>query len=97
MMYLKIYETGQNVLVAVCDCELQGRTFTEGELSLEVYAEFFGEDKASLDEVEKALKGASIANIVGERAVACAAQLDCIDKESVLLIDGVPCAQMVRM
>jgi hypothetical protein len=97
MMYLKIYKTGQDVLVAVCDCELQGRTFTEGELSLEVSAGFFGDEKVSLDVVEKALLDASIANIVGERAVACAARLDCIDKENVLLIDGIPCAQMVRM
>lgn len=96
-MYLKIYKTGQDVLVAVCDCELQGRTFTEGELSLGVSASFFGEVKASYEVVEKALEGATIANIVGERAVACAAKLHCIDEENVLLIDGIPCAQMVRM
>jgi hypothetical protein len=85
------------VMVAVCDCELLGKTFDEGMLSLTVEAAFFGEEEATAQEVAKALTGATIANMVGEKAVACAIETSCIEGKNVLRICGVPTAQMVRM
>ena len=84
-------------MVAICDCELLGKTFDEGMLSLTVDAAFFGEEVATEGDVARALAGASIANMVGERAVACAMESSYIDGKNVLRIDGVPTAQMVRM
>jgi len=97
MMYLKTHKISGEVMVAVCDCELLGKTFDEGMLSLTVESAFFGEEVATAREVAKALSGATIANMVGERAVACAIETSCIDGENVLRIGGVPTAQMVRM
>ncbi|MHC1631819.1 MAG: DUF424 domain-containing protein [Methanotrichaceae archaeon] len=96
-MCLKIYRANGEILVAVCDFDILGRTFDEDELHLDVTVDFFGEDRVSVHDVEIALDDATIANIVGERAVACAVELNCIDQDNVLHIDGVPCAQMVRM
>jgi len=96
-MYLKTYKVNGEVLVAACDCEVMGKTFEEGELCLEVTSDFFGEDVVSAQELEVALTDATIANMVGEKAVACAIKLDCVDGDCVLNIGGVPCAQMVRM
>jgi hypothetical protein len=96
-MYLKIHKVSREVMVAVCDCELLGKTFDEGELCLSVEAAFFGEEEATSQEVAKALAEATIANMVGEKAVACAIETSCIDGENILRIGGVPCAQMVRM
>ncbi len=84
-------------MVAICDCELLGKTFDEGKLSLTVDAAFFGEEEATKGDVARALAGASIANMVGEMAVACAMESSYIDGKNVLRIDGVPTAQMVRM
>ncbi len=97
MMYLKVHKMSGEVMVAVCDCELLGKTFDEGELCLSVEAAFFGQEEATKGDVERALAGASIANMVGERAVACAIEAKSIDGKNVLRIDGVPTAQMVRM
>jgi hypothetical protein len=97
MMYLKIHKVSGEVMVAICDCELLGKTFDEGELCLSVEAAFFGDEEATAQEVAKALAGATIANMVGERAVACAIETSCIDGENILRVDGVPTAQMVRM
>lgn len=97
MMYLKIHKVNREVMVAVCDCELLGKTFDEGALSLTVEAAFFGEEEATAPEVAEALSGATIANMVGERAVACAIETSCVEGENVLRIGGVPTAQMVRM
>ncbi|HSD57183.1 MAG TPA: DUF424 family protein [Methanotrichaceae archaeon] len=96
-MNLKVYRQGAEVLVAVCDCDLLGKKFAEGRLRVEVNKDFFGEEKASPEEVEAALKKATIANFVGCCAVEQAIQLGYVERENVLCIDGVLCAQMVRM
>lgn len=96
-MCLRTYTIGGEVLVAVCDSELLGQRFTENELQLEVSASFFGQELASAAMLEKALEEATMANFVGERAVAWAITFEYVDRENVLHIDGVPCAQMVRM
>ncbi len=95
-LYLKTYRQGAEVLIAVCDCEILGRRFAEGDLRLEVSCDFFGREKASASEVEAALARATMANFVGCRAVEHAISLGYVEKENVLSIDGVLCAQMVR-
>jgi hypothetical protein len=96
-MNLKIYEQGAEVLVAVCDSDLVGKRFAEGRLHVEVSKDFFGDEKASPEEIEAALKNATIANFVGCCAVEQAIRLGYVERENVLCIDGVLCAQMVRM
>jgi hypothetical protein len=96
-MYLKTYKSGKEILVAVCDCDILGKRFEEGALHIDVCADFFGNERATPEEVEVALSNASIANLVGRRAVDFAVRLGYVDKEHVLVIDGVPCAQMVLM
>ncbi|MDM7935434.1 MAG: DUF424 family protein [Methanothrix sp.] len=96
-MYLRTYREGGEVLVAVCDCDILGRRFVDGVLHIDVKADFFGEDPASEEEVEAALSRATIANLVGSRTVEHAIRLGYIERENVLFIDGIPCAQMVRM
>lgn len=96
-MFLKVYHVGQEVLIAVCDCDLMGRRFEEGDLSLEIRPDFFGEVRASAGDLEQALAEATMANFIGKRTVALAIELDYVCEENVLFIGGVPCAQMVRM
>jgi hypothetical protein len=96
-MNLKVYRQGAEVLVAICDCGLLGKRFAEGRLHVEVDKDFFGEEKATPEEVETALKNATIANFVGCCAVEQAIRLGYVERENVLCIDGVLCAQMVRM
>ncbi len=96
-LYLKTYWQGAEVLIAVCDCDILGKRFSEGDLRLEVSTDFFGRERASVSEVEAALARATMANFVGCRAVEHAVRLGYVDKENVLSIDGVLCAQMVRM
>lgn len=96
-MYMKIYETEGQIMVAVCDKSLIGRTFQEGEIVLRVTEEFYKGFSATEDEVSAALDRATIANLVGEMTVACAVEGGHVDPEQVLVIDGVPHAQMVRI
>ncbi len=96
-LYLKIYRQGAEVLVAVCDCDILGKHFAEGHLRMEVDPDFYGRDLAALSEVEAALAAATMANFAGCRAVEHAIRLGYVEKENILSIQGIPCAQMVRM
>ncbi len=96
-VYLKTYRQGAEVLIAVCDCDILGKKFAEGHLRIEVSPDFFGRELASRSEVETALSRATIANLVGCRAVEHAIRLGYVEREHVLSIEGVLCAQMVRM
>ncbi|HNX40493.1 MAG TPA: DUF424 family protein [Methanothrix sp.] len=96
-MYLKSYQQGREVLVAVCDCAVLGKKFTEGRLKIEVDPEFFGGEKASCAEVEAALASATMANFVGSKTIEHAISLGYVERDNVLSLQGVPYAQMVRM
>lgn len=54
---LKTYRHGAETLIAVCDRDILGREFREGNLHIEVCSDFYGDEKASLSEVEDALRG----------------------------------------
>ncbi len=94
---MKVYRVRGEILVAVCDSEIVGKTFREGDLKIEVKEEFYGKEEVSEEEVKKALKMATIANITGKRAVELAIKIGIIDKDNVLKIGDCLHAQMVML
>lgn len=92
---MKIYRVRGEVLVAVCDADIVGRTFREGEIKIEVKEDFYGKREVSKEEVKQALMQATIANITGEKAVKFAIELGIIDEKNVLRIGDCLHAQMV--
>jgi len=95
MFRMRIYRVKGEVLVAVCDSDIVGRTFREGDLKLEVKESFYGEEEVGEEEVKRALRNATIANITGSKAVNLAVRVGIIDKNRILYIEGCPHAQMV--
>ncbi|HIP74796.1 MAG TPA: DUF424 domain-containing protein [Thermococcus paralvinellae] len=96
-IYVKVYRVQGEILLAACDEELIGKTFREGELKLEVKERFYKGELRDVEELEKLLEEATIANLVGERCVGKAIELGYVDKNRVLHIQGVPHAQMAKM
>lgn len=96
-MYLKKHYTEDLLLVAVCDDDLIGQCFYEGELRLEVHQDFYKGERETKENIIAALQEATIANIVGKDSVECAVECNCIDPKNVITIDGVPHAQMLRI
>lgn len=92
---MKIYRVRGEVLVAVCDADIVGKVFREGNLKIEVKEEFYGTEEFEEKEVEEALKKATIANITGKMAVELAIRIGVVDKDKVLRIENCPHAQMV--
>ncbi len=96
-MYMKQYDTQGQLLVAVCDKEIIGKKFREGELMLILETGFYKGTDVSESEVREALSCATIANIAGEKSIACAVECGCVDPDTVIFIEGIPHAQMVRI
>ncbi len=96
-IYMKKYDTGGHLVVAVCDADIIGKKFKEGNLVLKLDECFYKGDETSENDVKNALSLATIANISGENAIACAVECGCIDPDTVIYIEGIPHAQMVQI
>jgi hypothetical protein len=97
-MLLKERDTPKGLLVSVCDPDCIGETYTNGDATLDVTEEFYGGDDAvtvDADEVVAGLTRATVANIVGERAVGIAVDAGLVDEEAVLELDGTRHAQLL--
>ncbi len=96
-MMVKMHQRRGEVLLAACDSELVGRKLTQDKLSLEVRESFYAGEAADEAIFMNRLELATMANLVGERVVAIAVDCGAVDQDHVIMIDGVPHAQMVRM
>lgn len=90
-------ETEEGLLVAVCDADVLGETFESGELSLTVTEEFYGGETVDESAVVDSLSRATVANIVGTRAVELAVEEGFIDEANVLEVGATRHAQLLRM
>jgi hypothetical protein len=97
-MLINKHETEQGLLVTVCDSDIVGDTFENGDVSLTVEEEFYAEEADQADEttVVDALSKANVANIVGAQAVEIAVEHGIIDETTVLDIGETRHAQLLR-
>jgi len=95
MMHLKIYKAYRKV-VALCDGDLIGKKFVDGEKQLDVKESFYTGEVLEKDKIIHILKceaaDDSTFNIVGKESIACAIEAGIIDKGGVLKLQNVPFA-----
>jgi hypothetical protein len=97
MIWIKVYTTQGEILLAACDDNLLGKTFEEGELQLVVSESFYGGERVSDELFINQLRMATIINLVGREVVKIASEMGMINEECVLEIKGVPHAQIAKM
>lgn len=94
---MKIHRCREDTLVAVCDAGIIGRSFREGDLNIRVTERFYKGTLLEVDDCDPYLREATIANFVGDDSVAKGIELGLVREESVIRIEGIPHAQMVRV
>ena len=94
---LNVIKQGNQVLMAVCDLELLGKTLKFGSINFEVRKDFYGGSIVSVDEAIDLLKQGTSANMVGSAIIKRAVEEGLIHSQAILFISGVPHAQRVRM
>ena len=96
-MYVKVYRVSGEVMVALCDEEVLGIKVKESGLVLDVNPSFYKGRLVGPEEAVEALEEATIANIVGEKAVRLAVEKGFVHEESIVYIGGIPHVQMVKI
>jgi len=95
--YVNLKKIGRTVLLAICDCEVLGRTLREGKIVFHVKDEFYNGGKVSVEEAVGMIKNSTIVNLVGRNCVEKAIAKGYVHPEAVLHIEGVPHAQIVKL
>ncbi len=90
-------ETPKGRLVSVCDADLLGEEFDNGDVSLTVDAAFYDGNRVEEETVVASLARCSVANIVGTRAVTLAVEHGFVDEANVLEFEGTRHAQLLWM
>lgn len=93
-IYLSIHRRGSDVLVAACDKDVLGRTFSGKGVSITANKEFYCGKLSDAKELERVLSDATMANLLGNGVVSFAVRKGFIKEENVLDIGGVKHAQL---
>jgi len=96
-VYVNLKQVGRNVLLAICDCEILGRTLRQGKIVFHVKEEFYKGGKVALDEAVNMIQNSTIVNMVGKNCVGKAIEKGYVHPDAVLDIAGVPHAQIVKL
>jgi len=94
---VNLRKIGNNVLLAICDAEILGKTLREGKIVFHVKEEFYKGAKVNVEEAISLIKNSTTVNMIGKNVVKKAMEKGYVHPEAVLNIEGVPHAQIVKM
>lgn len=97
MFWGKIFQTKNEIVVAICDEKLLGKKINFKGYKVEVSRNFYGERLINEKIALGAIKVAMIGNLFGKEIVKLAKKNGFIDGKNVILIDGIPHAQFVKL
>lgn len=95
--YVNIKRMGNCTLLATCDAELLGKTLKEGKITFHVHEKFYKGSKVTLEEAVELIKQSSIVNMIGRKIVKKAIEHGFVHPDAVLMIQGIPHAQIVKV
>ena len=96
-MYFKKHITKDKIIIAICDEELLGKKFSEGDYTLNISKRFYDGEKKSEEELKDILKNFENINLVGKKIIKFATDMGILNKGSILKIDGIPHAQIIQI
>ena len=96
-VYMNLKKVGKNVLLAMCDADILGRTLCEGKIVFHVKEDFYKGRKVHVDEAMLMIENSTIVNMVGKNVVGKAIEKGYVHPEAVLHIEGIPHAQIVKI
>ena len=92
-----MHRSGRELVLAAADKELLDSTLKEGEIRLEVSCDFYKGQDADEEMLVNRLGMCTVANLVGKETVEVAMKHGFVSGDCVIVIEGIPHAQMVKM
>ena len=96
-VYINIRKIGNNVLLAICDSEILGKTLHEGKITFHVKEEFYKGTRVNVEEAIALIENSTIVNMIGKNIVSKAMKKGYVHPDAILNIEGVPHAQIVKL
>ena len=95
--YVNIRKMGKNILLAICDSEMLGKTLRQGKIIFHIKDEFYNGGKTTVEDAVSMIENSTIVNIVGKNCVKRAIAKGYVHPDAVLQIEGVPHAQIIKL
>jgi hypothetical protein len=94
-----VFTDKKDVVVVICDEDLLGKKLKmrEKKITIEISEKFYKGKLIDENMAKKLLDKATIGNLMGKNIVELASKNGFIVKENIILIDGVPHAQFVKL
>ena len=96
-VYVKTVTHGRDMVVAVCDEEILGKTLEGGRVPFKVSEGFYKGTLGDVDEAIAAMKQATICNLVGKKIVEAAVECKMVHERAIIYFGDVPHAQIVKL
>jgi hypothetical protein len=94
---MKLRKVGRNVLLAICDAEILGKTLEDGKITFHVKEGFYMGARVDIDEAICMIENCTVVNMIGKNVVNRAIEKGYVHPGAVLEIKGVPHAQIVKL
>jgi hypothetical protein len=93
-MIVKLHKNNEGrTVAAVCDSDLTGKKFEEGDKQLDLTSDFYKGEETNDLHTGDIIKNSDIVNLVGEKSVELGIKEEVIEKCHVKKIAGIPYAQ----
>jgi hypothetical protein len=69
LFYMKIYKIENKTMVVICDEEILGKVFKEGDVVLNISPTFYGGEKVDVDKIIEMVNIADIVVLSGKRII----------------------------
>jgi len=98
MIRAKLHLIGGEALLAACDADLFGSCLEDDSgVKINLKGSFYDGAEVSEEEFKNMLCQSTSANLVGPKTVALAVELQIVEQENVLEVNGVPHALVFQM
>ncbi|HLC62906.1 MAG TPA: DUF424 family protein [Candidatus Nanoarchaeia archaeon] len=93
MILIKIHNSGASRLISICDSDLIGKKFEQGNKQLDITERFYKGEEMSEEKIFSLLETCSSLNVVGKESIQFALKNKIIHKDLIIIIQGIPHAQ----
>ena len=94
-MIIKRHTNNGRLILAVCDSELLGKVFEEGNRILDLSSEFYKGKETPDEEFREYLKKFYILNAVGKKTIGILTESGLVEEKEVMHINGIPYVQVL--
>jgi len=95
MILVKVHRAGMGEVICLCDADLIGKKFEQGDKQLDVTESFYKSEEIPKKKMLTLTQTSRNLGITGKESIAFTIKHHIIEKESVIIIQGIPHAQVI--